>query len=240
MDPAHWLWKKDPDFSNQASEETSTHLLLEAWDQRLGVEQDQLLCGSTGTSSGNCQEMETCMVWACHMSQQPLKKHVRAPWRVGSWGNAEWTTSKSGHPCPCQSCPQEPPAEKTGIKSLLNRLSCPPMTQSIKGPNWTELKKSNQIWNRVDRQRSEKRIQTQIQKKKKSFLIGRNRTKRANFPESPLFQAVYNMKNKQTNNWFNLSCVGWMLEAGRRKRAWDWPESFSFCQPPTPNWHKIS
>ena len=58
-----------------------------------------------------------------------------ASWRVGDAmvgrGNAGWTTSKSGHPCPCLNCPQGPPAEKTGQGSLLNRLSCPP-----KQPNW--------------------------------------------------------------------------------------------------------
>ena len=40
-------------------------------------------------------------------------------------GNAG-RTSKSGHICPCQSCSQEPPAEKTGRGALLNRPSCPP------------------------------------------------------------------------------------------------------------------
>ena len=46
---------------------------------RLGAEQDQLPCGSTGTSSGNCQETETCMVRACHTPRQhppPNKKHT--------------------------------------------------------------------------------------------------------------------------------------------------------------------
>ena len=36
-------------------------------------------------------------------------------------GRAGWTTSKSGHPCPCQNCSQKPHAEKTGKGSLLNR-----------------------------------------------------------------------------------------------------------------------
>ena len=40
-------------------------------------------------------------------------------------GNAGWTTSKSGHSCPCQNCPQGPPAEKTGRGSLLNRPHVP-------------------------------------------------------------------------------------------------------------------
>ena len=60
--------KKDLCFQNQKPEETSPHLLLGAQDQRLGAEQDQRPCGSTGTSSGKCQETETCMVRACHDS----------------------------------------------------------------------------------------------------------------------------------------------------------------------------
>ena len=67
--------KKNPGFRNQALEETSPHLLLGAQDQRPGAEQDQLLCGSTGTSSGNCQETKVCMVRACHTPRQPLQNH---------------------------------------------------------------------------------------------------------------------------------------------------------------------
>ena len=42
-----------------------------------------------------------------------------------SRGNAGLTTSKSGHPFPCQNCSQWPPAEKTGGGTLLNCPSCP-------------------------------------------------------------------------------------------------------------------
>ena len=67
--------KKNPGFPNQVHEETSPYLLFGAQDQRLGSDKDQLPCGSTGTSSGKCQEMETCMVWACHTPRQPLQNH---------------------------------------------------------------------------------------------------------------------------------------------------------------------
>ena len=43
-------------------EETSWHLLLGAQDQQLGMEQDQVCCGPTGISSGDCQDMITRMV----------------------------------------------------------------------------------------------------------------------------------------------------------------------------------
>ena len=67
--------EKDSGYRNLAHEETSPYLQLGAQDQRLGVEQDRLPCGSAGTSSGNCQETETCMVRACHMPQQHLQNH---------------------------------------------------------------------------------------------------------------------------------------------------------------------
>ena len=64
-------------------EETSLHLRLGAQDQQLGAEQDQLPCRSTGTTSGNCQEMETWMVWACHTPRQPLQNHSSG--HLGGW-----------------------------------------------------------------------------------------------------------------------------------------------------------
>ena len=55
-------------------------------DQRLGAEQDQLPRGSTGTSSGNCQETETCIVRACYMPQQPLQNNLSR--YFGGWATA--------------------------------------------------------------------------------------------------------------------------------------------------------
>ena len=75
--------KKDPGFQSQVHEETSPHPLLGAEDQQLGVEHDQLSCGYIGTSSGNCQETETCRVWACHTPQQPLRNHPSG--HLGGW-----------------------------------------------------------------------------------------------------------------------------------------------------------
>ena len=64
---------KDSGIRDQVPEKTSPHVLLEAQDQRLGAEQDQLPCGPAGTSSGNCQETETCLVRARHTPRQPLQ-----------------------------------------------------------------------------------------------------------------------------------------------------------------------
>ena len=102
--------KKDPGFRNQVPEETSPYLLLGAQDQGLCAEQDQRPSGSTGTSFGNCQEMGSRMVRACHTTTASPKLSCRAPWKMGdavvSRGNAGWTTSKDGHPSPCQNCLQ--------------------------------------------------------------------------------------------------------------------------------------
>ena len=77
--------------------------------------------------------------------------------------------------------------------------------------------KKKKIWNRIDCQRSEKKIHN-TQEIKRTFLIGRNRTKRAHFRGSPLFQAMYNIKTeKQTINSTYLSSVR-CFEAAERKR----------------------
>ena len=67
--------KKDPGFQNQVHEETSPHLLLGEQDQRLSAQQDQLPCGSTGSSSGIFQERKTCVVRTRHTQRQPLQNY---------------------------------------------------------------------------------------------------------------------------------------------------------------------
>ena len=65
-----------------------------------------------------------------HATTAAPKPSLKAPWRMGDTvvgrGNAGWTTWKSGHSCPCQSCVQWPSAAKTGRGSLLNYLWYPP------------------------------------------------------------------------------------------------------------------
>ena len=145
LGPSLLTLKKGSGFQNEVHEETSLYLLLGAQDQRLGAEQDQLPCGSTGTSRGNCQETETGMVLACHTPHATASptSSFSAPWRVGDAvvdrGNAGWITSKSGHPCPCQNCSKGPPAEKTGKYLCWIAPHVPPTTQSVKGLNGTEL-----------------------------------------------------------------------------------------------------
>ena len=110
-------------------------LLLGTQDQQLGVEQEQLLCGPTGTSSSNCHEIKTCMVQAfCHDS---LSKTILqgtqegGQCRVWQRGNAGWTTSKSGRPCPCRNCSQGPSAEKKKWKKISAELS-------LMSPGWPD------------------------------------------------------------------------------------------------------
>ena len=70
-------------FFNQVPEETSPYLPPGAQDQRLGAELDQLPCGSTGTSSGNCSETETCLARACHTPREPPQNHPSG--HLGGW-----------------------------------------------------------------------------------------------------------------------------------------------------------
>ena len=64
-----------------------------------------------------------------HATTAPPKPSFRASWRVGDAavdrGNAGWTTSRSGHPCPCHDCSKWLLAEKTERGYLLSRPSCP-------------------------------------------------------------------------------------------------------------------
>ena len=135
--------KKDPGFRNQVHEKTSPYLLLGVQDQRLSAEQDQLPSGSTGTSSGKCQETEMHGSDMSHATTASPKPSFRAPWRAGDVvagrGDDGWTTLKSWHLCPCQNYSQGLPAEKTKRGSLLNRTSCPPDDPVGQGTemNWT-------------------------------------------------------------------------------------------------------
>ena len=144
MDPACWLWKKDPGFRKQVHEKTSPHLLLGSQDQQLGEEHNQLPCGSRGTSSGNCQETETCVVWASHMPRQPLQNHSSG--HHGGW-TALWSAEEmlDGQ----HSRVNVPAHTKTVHNGLLQKrleenicwfvCHVPPTTQSTKGLDWTEL-----------------------------------------------------------------------------------------------------
>ena len=94
-------------------------------------------------------------------------------------------------------------------------------TEEIPGSrrNWyrNASKYLKKIWNRVHRQRSEKRSKTH-KRLKERFLIRRNRTKRANFRGNPLFQATYNNNKteKQTmNSTYLVSVERWRLAEGK-------------------------
>ena len=134
--------KMDTGFQNQEVKEFSPHLLLGAEDQWLGSEQYQLVCGSTGTSSSNCQETELARFANSGMShattaspKPPSWTHWKVDDTVVGRRNVWWTTTKSGHSCQCQNCWLWTPAEKTTKDFLLNRLLCSQTTQSVKGLN---------------------------------------------------------------------------------------------------------
>ena len=59
---------------------------------------------------------------------------------------------------------------------------------------------------------------------KERFLIGRKRTKRANFRGSPVFRATYNIKTEKTNtinstylDVYQLNVGGWRKETGEKE-----------------------
>ena len=77
--------KKKSRFSKPDTREKFFHLLFGAQDQRLGVEQDQLPCRSTGISSGNCQDTETCMVRACYIPRMDGSFFADEEYSEGWW-----------------------------------------------------------------------------------------------------------------------------------------------------------
>ena len=85
------------------------------------------------------------------------------------------------------------------------------------------------LWDRISifRSKTHKRL-------KERFLIGRNRTKRAHFRGSPLFQATYSIKKlfKKTSNSTYLVSVGWS-ETGGISHA-----SVFFSKPENSVWHR--
>ena len=136
--------KKDPGFQNQVHEETSPYLLPGAQDQWLGAEQDQLPCGSTGTSSGNHQETEICIVRACQAPQQPLKNHPSG--HLGGWATP-WSAEEMLHgqhqrvdiPAHARTAHNGFLQKRLGedLCSIVPHVS--PTTKSVIGLNWTEL-----------------------------------------------------------------------------------------------------
>ena len=58
------------------------------------------------------------------LSKTILQSTVEVGDTVEGTGNARWTTSRNGHPCPCQKCSRWLPAEKTERRSLRNRPLC--------------------------------------------------------------------------------------------------------------------
>ena len=123
------------------------------WGARLtteweGTEQDQLPCWPTETSSGNCQETDTCMVPASHTPRQPLENHPSG--HPGGWAtpwSAEETLSgqhqsnlKSGPLCPFRPAYNVLPQEglEEDLCWIVPRI--PTKIHSVKGPNWTELR----------------------------------------------------------------------------------------------------
>ena len=117
---------------------------IDFYSWRRGVEQDKFRCGSTGTSSGNSQETETCMVRACHTSRQPLQNHLQGILEGGRRRGRQrnhWMDDikeRTFLPLPelltrtsCRKDWETIPAESSFMFTQRP-------TQSVKGLNWTE------------------------------------------------------------------------------------------------------
>ena len=76
-DLACWLREKGSRLSKPSAWGNFTVSPALSTRPTMEAEQDHFICRSTGRSSGNCQKMETCMGWACHMQWQLL-------WALGS------------------------------------------------------------------------------------------------------------------------------------------------------------
>ena len=101
--------------------------------------------GSTGTSSSNCQEKETCMAQGCYTPRQPFPKHpvwylrgLATPWSVEEMPDGQHQTqrvdipahARIAHNCLLQK-------KKNGEDSVGIVPRVPPTTKSIKGLNCT-------------------------------------------------------------------------------------------------------
>ena len=71
---------------------------------------------------------------------------------------------------------------------------------------------------------------------KELFLIGRNRTKRANFQGSPLFQATYNIKTNNSTHLVSVRCS----EAGGRPKQTSLAKTNPSASLRASKWHEIS
>ena len=79
------------------------------------------------------------LAWFGHVTRHSFSKTILQGILEGGQHRdqqSKWTTSKSGHPCQCQNCSQQRPAEKTGRGSLLKCRSCPPGNPTRQ---WTDL-----------------------------------------------------------------------------------------------------
>ena len=137
IDPFCWLKKKRIQAFETKCMRKSFHinLLLGAEDQRLGAEQDQLPCWSTWTSSGNCQETETCKFRANHPSGH-----------LGQWAKP-WSAEEmlDGH----RQRVDNPAHARTAYMDFRHKRleedvcwivsHVSPTTQSVEGLNWTNI-----------------------------------------------------------------------------------------------------
>ena len=141
--PACWFWggKGMQVFESRCMRKL--YLLLGAQDQRLGAEQDQLSCGSTGTCSGS-RKLETCVVWVYYTPRQPLQTHP--PGHLGGLATMlsaenilDWQHQRVDIPAHARTVHKDLLQERLEEDLRWTVPHVPSTTQSVKGLNWTEL-----------------------------------------------------------------------------------------------------
>ena len=104
-------------------------------DLWLGEEQDQLPCGSSGTSSVNCQETEICMVQACHTPQRLSKTILQGTFEGGGCSGQQkkcWMDNiREG-----TSLPMPEPFTKASCRKVWKRISAESSPKSPQRPSW--------------------------------------------------------------------------------------------------------
>ena len=122
--------KKDPGFRNQVHKKHLRVSYLEHKTNDWVRSKINFFWGPQEPLLATVERLKLALFGHVTRHDSLSKTVLQGPSRVGDAvvgrGNARWTSSKSGHPCPCQNCSQGPPAKKTGRRSLLNRPSCRP------------------------------------------------------------------------------------------------------------------
>ena len=148
MDPACWLWENDTGFRNQVYEEPSSYLLLRAQDQRLLRSKINFLVGPQEPLLATVKGRK--LAWFRHATRHdssPKPSFRAVPWRLGDAVVDRKKILDGQHQRVDIPAMPEPLARarcrKKRLEENLWRIvsHVSPTIRSVKGLNWTELKR---------------------------------------------------------------------------------------------------